>query len=338
MWKKPVIAAAVALLGISAFAGAANARDLKMSLYLNENHFLAAKVFIPMGKNIEEFTKGEIKVQVYPSSVLGKAPAQLELVETGIADMAFVVPSYTRGRFPFYESGTLPFAFESAAHGAAVYKSLLDKYLTPSFGSVHPLVVAVSEPSGLLMAKKPITGLDQVKGLTIRGSSSEQTKIMGEVGANTVSIPITDTYVALERGTIDGVIVPVGSAVGYKLEEVSKFYTPMYFAATPVCLVISKTVWDSFTPEQQAAVTKAADIAQKTIGVAYAESEGEGTKVFEKAGGKVVSMPDSDLDKLREMARPLWDEFEANLAKQKSPEQAKAFMADFRKAIEDNRP
>ncbi|MCB1475536.1 MAG: TRAP transporter substrate-binding protein DctP [Rhodobiaceae bacterium] len=327
---------AVALFGLVTTTSAGLARDLKMSLFVKDSHFLATKVFVPMAKNIEAFSNGELKVEVFASGVLGKTADQLQIVENGIADMALIVPNYTRGRFPFFEAASLPFAFTSAVHGCKVFDQLREKYLNESFDTVKPLVVCVSALSGLLTKTKQISSLDQLNGMTLRGSGNDQTKIMAEFGANTVNMPITDVYVAMERGTIDGVIMPIGSASGYKLEEIAKYYTLINFASTPLSFIMSETVWASLTPAQQEAVSKAARIAQEAMGVAYDESEEDGLKVFAAAGGKTNDLPEAEVAKLKSSAAPFWDEFEANLAKQKDADTAKAFMADFRKLIEES--
>src|SRR5690606_611208 len=159
-------------------------RDLKMSLFVKDTHFLAADVFIPMAKNIEEFSNGELKVDVFASGVLGKTADQLQMVENGIADMALIVPNYTRGRFPILEAASLPCAFGSAVQGCGVFDQLREKYLNDSFDTVRPLVVCASALSGLLMKPAAVASLGDLNGKILRGSGNDQTKIMAEYGAN----------------------------------------------------------------------------------------------------------------------------------------------------------
>jgi len=310
---------------------AAMARDLKFSLLLPEHHVFVTDVVKPFVQEVEAKTKGELKVTLFPSAVLGEGKEQLRLTETGIADIALIVPSYTRGRFPLIDAGLLPFAFDSAAQGTKVLELLRKEYIEPEFKTVKLLFPAMTSPAALLTRSKPLATLADLKGITLRGTGGAQKTLLTSLGANVVSIPASDLYVAMERGTIEGTILSLASAPGYKLEELVKYVNRINFSATPIAVVMNKATWDSLTPEQKSVVAAAAQTAAVNTGKAYDGADEEGLAKLTAKGAKVVNFPAADVARLKEVAAPEWKAWADSLPK--GGVDATAFLAAFRKAV-----
>src|SRR5690242_1878807 len=69
------------------------------------NKFLA-----PWARKVETESGGRIRIDIFPSMQLGGAPSQLyDQARDGVADIAWVQPSNTPGRFPKTEAFELPF-------------------------------------------------------------------------------------------------------------------------------------------------------------------------------------------------------------------------------------
>jgi TRAP-type transport system periplasmic protein len=102
----------VALSLIWLFPGAAPAQDkpieLKFSSWVGIVHGHHTRVMVPWARMIEERSGGRLKVTIYPGSTLGKPADHFDLVKNGIADMGFISPGYTPGRFPLVSVAELP--------------------------------------------------------------------------------------------------------------------------------------------------------------------------------------------------------------------------------------
>lgn len=332
---RPLLSTAGLALGLALAALPGQARELKFSLLLPDHHILVTNVFKPFKEEVEAKTDGALEIALYTSAVLGAGKEQLRLTETGIADLALVVPTYTRGRFPLIESGLLPFAFESAQHGTAVLAALREDYIEPEFDSVKLLYAAMTSPTALLTVSEPLAHLSDMEGITLRGTGGEQNTVLEELGANLVSVPASDLYVAMERGTIEGTILSLASAPGYKLEEIVRYVNRVNFSSTPITVVMNERTWASLTPEQQDIVMTAARHAAENTGKAYDMADGEGLAKLEAEGAKVFNFPPEDVARLRELSAPAWDGWAAQLT-EKGKDGA-AFMADFEAAIESAR-
>lgn len=327
----PIMAAAACVM----LALPAAAKELKFSLLVPDHHVLVTNVFKPFKEEVETATNGSLEIVLYPSAVLGAGKEQLRLTETGVADLALVVPSYTRGRFPYLETGLLPFAFDSAAHGTRVLQALRDEYIEPEFDSVKLLYAAMTSPTALLTVDTPLARLSDIEGISLRGTGGEQNAVLEQLGANLVDVPASDLYVAMERGTIEGTILSLASAPGYKLEEIVKYVNRVNFSATPITVVMNNGTWQSLTPEEQEAVAAASRHAAEATGKTYDSADEEGLAKLTANGAQVVNFPPEDVAKLKEVSAPTWDSWAATLT-EKGKDGA-AFMAAFRKAIEDQK-
>lgn len=315
-------------------AASASAKDLKMSLWFADKHFMVEQIFRPFVEDVKKATNGEVNIVIYSSAVLGNINNQASLVENGIADIAMIVPSYTRARFPLTESASLPFAFDNAAHGNRVFAKL-KPYLDEEFKDFKFLFLTLNTPGALMTATKPIRRIEDLKGTRISGSGAAQQSFLQSLGAVSDFMPISEKYVAMERGTIEGSIMPLASAPGYKYEEVTKFINRWNHSATPLVVIMNKSSWSKLKPAEQKAIDDAAAVAGKKIGPAYDAEDEVGLKVMLAKGAKVVDFPPEDMEKLKSMANPFWDQYLNDLrGKTKS---ADKFMADFRAAIKETR-
>lgn len=329
---KTMIASAVTAMLMVGAATAVQAKELKLSLLVPEHHILVQEVFKPFEQEVEAKSKGELEITLYPSAVLGSGKEQLRLTETGVADIALVVPTYTKGRFPHLETGVLPFAFTSSVHGTRVMAALRDKYIEPEFDSVKLLFAAVTSPTALLTVKKPLPHLADLNGVTLRGTGGEQNSVLSELGVNTISVPASDLYVALERGTIEGTILSLASAPGYKLEEVVGYVNQVNFSSTPITVVMNRQAWEGLTPEMQAIVQEASLNAAIATGKAYDGADLKGLKTLQDNGAKVVNFAEADVAELKRVSAPSWGNWEAKLTENGAD--GAAYMADFRAAID----
>ena len=72
--------------------------ELKLSHSMSPMHHLHVNVFIPFAKEVEERTKGRVKISLYPAEAMGKAKDHYDMALTGITDISCVpLVLFTRG-------------------------------------------------------------------------------------------------------------------------------------------------------------------------------------------------------------------------------------------------
>ncbi len=319
-----------------ATAGTARAETvLKFSAYFPKDNFLYVDVFTPMLREIEEKTNGEIKFEEYPAGALGKMTEQLDLLRNGLADMSMYIPSYSKGRFPMAGAGMLPFAFESSTQGTRVLNALVDDYLAKEQKDVKLLFMFATVPGGFLTNGVAIDSIDKLDGLKMRSAGAAATEMLRLGGANIITVPLPEIYVALERGTVQGTIIDLVTATTYKLHEPATHFSPVRVSTVVAAIGMNKRSFGKLTPEQQKIVMEAATSAAERTAAAYERVALEADAILEKDGVTIVDMSPAELERFRAAVVPLWDKWIVD-AKEDGID-GEAFMTDFKKAIEANK-
>ena len=113
--------ASLALAAAFAFSSAATAQEIKLTL-ADQNSATACgptNGMQPWIKQVEQATKGRVKIEVFASQTLLKGPDTWRGVSTGIADIGWCVQSYWPDLTPLAEVVPLPgLPMKSAEHGS----------------------------------------------------------------------------------------------------------------------------------------------------------------------------------------------------------------------------
>ncbi len=173
--------------------------------------------------DLEARTNGKVKISYFPGGSLLKAPATIKGVETGIADIGLAHIEYTAGRFPVMEACELPLGFASGWVANQIMNDFFNKFKPKEFDGLKILWWHANAPS-VLITKKPVRTLEDLKGMTIRAPG-----LMGDIikamGATPAPTPVMETYDAISKGVVDGVFTPFETLKTFKFAEVAKFVT-----------------------------------------------------------------------------------------------------------------
>ncbi len=213
---------------------------------------------------VKEKTNGQVVVQVFPSEQLGPAKTELEATMLGNQDL-FLEGSVWYERW----SETLrflgvPFAFENREHFRKWTRSEDWKKAWSKVTEASGLVFLDKGnwergPFRVIVSKKPIKSLDDLKGLKLRVWPADAYKRSWEaLGAKTTELAWTDVYLALKLGTVDAVTSPVSLVYPMKFTEVAKHI--IYWPEFPqvVRMAMNQKKYDSLSPEIQKVLAEAA--------------------------------------------------------------------------------
>jgi TRAP-type C4-dicarboxylate transport system substrate-binding protein len=275
--------AALAALGL-AFGDPATAAEVDM----NFAHFMPAgswqnqELFNGWAKAVEEQSGGRIKVTIFPAQTLGKAPAGYDNAKNGIADIAWTVQGYTAGRFPLSQVIELPGLFKSAEIGSCAFQKLYDSgALDEEYSETHVLFVHTHGQGHLHTNGKAVTTLTDLKGLKIRRPTAVIGKLLTELGAEPVGMPAPRIYESMQRGTIDGYMLPWEAVKGFRLEEVSDQHTEFGFYSLAFVLTMNKAKYDSLPDDLK-------QVIDDNTGMDWAIRAGQGFDTGDEVGLEVA--------------------------------------------------
>lgn len=250
------------ILGAATLAGVAmpsRAQELRLSTFVPPVHVIYREILIPWAQEVAKATNGEVKVTLYPSLQLGGKPPELfRQAQDGVVDIVFTLPGYTSPAFPRTQMIELPGLKPDGLAATNMMWDLLDPYLLPEYEGTKVIALWGAEDAGLMTRSKPIRSLDDLKGMRMRAPSAAQAKQLEVMGAVPIAMPITELYPGLERGVIDGAMVPFSVILDFRLAEVAKTYTipgPL-FGRSSFLIAMNKKKYDSLSPKARAAIDR----------------------------------------------------------------------------------
>jgi TRAP-type C4-dicarboxylate transport system substrate-binding protein len=265
--------------------------ELKMAELYPVTHTLHKEIFVPWAADLEKRTNGRMKVMFYPSEALGKAKDHYDLVDRGIADLSDVPMVYMPGRFPLSSVLDLPLGIPSSKVGTRVGWELYDKYLRPEFPGVKIISYETNDPGHLFTTKKPVKTLADVKGMRLRVAGTWVTRTVKELGGSAVAMPAPDAYDALQKGMVEGLLIPDSGIIDFKLEDLIKYQTAEDLYVVPSVCVMNLNTYNSLPPDLKKIFDEMTGPSLRDrISTAFDAHGQEAREVMKKRGVEVIKL------------------------------------------------
>jgi TRAP-type C4-dicarboxylate transport system substrate-binding protein len=200
-------------------------------------------------KEADKKYPGELKMVYKGAGEVVATNEQVEACRSGLIDMVYTAGSYYTSVLPVIDIMSLTdfmpwqeqkagvFAYLNKLHNQKANIEMLGRVGTGSYFN--------------LFLSKPIERVDDLKGRKIRCSPTT-ISFMKSVGATPIQMPPPDIYTAMERGVVDGYLLPAGTIRDFGLVPVSKYmvfpgiYQPCQF------VLINLNVWKKLPKHLQA--------------------------------------------------------------------------------------
>lgn len=275
-------------------------------------------------KDVEEATDGKVKITSYPSSTLAAADGQFDAANTGAVDIGFSVNSYTPNQFPLTSVMELPFIGTSGEENARVLWTLYEEFdeFEEEYSGTVPLWLFTSDPGQIFTVGKPVKSIEDLKGMRIRSPSAETNEWLTNLGATPVSMPMNETYEALERGVVDGTIAPWEALLGHSLIDVVDYATVGSFYASTFYATMNEDSWDALGADYQAAIEEVTgkELSMKA-GALYDKAEAEAIEKAKELGIETYELDDKELEEWKKLINPTIESWIEKIEKRGLPGQ-----------------
>ncbi|MBI9081249.1 MAG: TRAP transporter substrate-binding protein [Pseudodesulfovibrio sp.] len=202
---------------------------------------------------VENRTNGAVAVQTFPGGTLLGAKNMLRGVQTGQADIGCISLPYYPGVFPAMSAVNLPVAFSSTTVASLTMWDLYQKYQPEEFKDVIVLTMFTSAPSNI-MSKTPVKQLGDLNGMELRASGSIL-KILGDMGAQGVGMPMSQTPEALQKGVVKGLVSSFDVLKDFNFAEICRYETITNLPVYPFAVIMNKASWNRLPGDAQKVLT-----------------------------------------------------------------------------------
>ncbi|MEE2761417.1 MAG: TRAP transporter substrate-binding protein [Pseudomonadota bacterium] len=250
-------AAALGLVSVSFAAPVQSAeRNLKLAYFGSPKSSLYKNAMVPWMVEMNKLLTGKIKVDGFPGGTMGRNPrAQVKLVQDGVVDIGFFVPSYTPGRFPDTEVMELPGIFRNSREASVSFWRLYDKGLQRGFEKFHVFSLFTTDAYNI-HTKKPIKRLSELKGLKLRAGGPVAAATLKAVGAVPVGMPITTVAENISKGVLDGSASDWNVAFAFRIIDIAKHHYMALMGTVPIGMLMTKKNWNGLSSDVKAAFIK----------------------------------------------------------------------------------
>jgi TRAP-type C4-dicarboxylate transport system substrate-binding protein len=241
-----------------------------------------------------------LEIQVFPGSSLYKPNDQWNAVTRGILDMTAFPLDYAAGRHPEFSATLMPGLVRNFDRAERLNDSEFMADIKQIVEDAGAIVIADAWLSGAFASKEGcITSPETIEGQVIRAAGPAFEEMLVAAGASISSMPSSEIYTGMQTGVLDATNTSSASFVSYRLyEQVQCLTAPgenaLWFMYEPV--LMSKTVFEGLTEEQQAAIMAAAEKAEVFFNEEVRKGDQAMVDAFTEAEVEVVEMSEEDYD------------------------------------------
>ncbi|WP_432697384.1 TRAP transporter substrate-binding protein DctP [Marinobacterium sp. YM272] len=267
---------------------------------------------------MEEKTNGELIFKPFPAkSVAADNNALFDAVRNGVLQGMNPFTLYWSGKIPAsvflssYPAGPdQPHQWDTMFYSLGMLEKTREIY--KKFGLFY--VGPIQHDANIIHSKKPVSSLDDLKGMKVRLPGGMVAEVFQQFGVSTVSLPGSDIFPALEKGTIDAADY-VGPAVNWELgfSQVTDYilFGPpgvmsIYQPVDLMDLTVNLRSWNNLDPKIQAIVEEQVRSYSQRHYLMIQKRNIEAMDKFREAGDTVTRLSQEDLERFRKAAIPVW--------------------------------
>jgi len=265
---------------------------------------------------IKDATCGKFDLKLYYGEQLSKSKENLDSIKVGAIQGAQMCSSYHPGKVRALSVLDLPFL---PIPNLDVLQAVDEKlYATPEFKKAladwnAEYFMATMLPQFEVMGcgSAPLK-LDDWKGRRVRALGGSG-KAMTLLGAVPTSMPASEVYTALQRGTIEAVAFSYTYAfASFKVDELSSWYTTNMSLGSLNCIfVVNKDAAEKLPSQYKEILAEAKEPAYKALKMAYSSQDKINIPKWNASGKlKAITYTDGELEEFRKVAgAPVWEEW-----------------------------
>ena len=277
--------------------------DLIISHPFPARHVQHRLMLEPFRKELEEKSKGRIKVAIHPGGALAAAPAHYENVVAGAFDIGWTLQGYTPGRFPLSGIVELPFLWSSAQEATRVFWQMFEELpaLQNEYRDVKVLATWTHDLGQLYTTSKPVRTLADLRGLKIRAPGPVQVSMLRALGAVPVTMPAGEIYDALERGVVDGLVIGLSAIKGFRLDQLVKHATLANSYVAAMIVAMNQQSYKKLSAEDRALLDSLTGKRMAMLGATnYDDEADDGLDALKKAKASIYQLAPAEMEKWKQ--------------------------------------
>lgn len=289
-------------------AGPAVAEPIEIKLgHVGETGSLFDVTSKEFAKRANEKLGDKAKVVTYGSSQLGGDTELLKKLKLGTVDLALpsTVMTTVAPEFGLFE---MPYLVKDRDHAARIRDAIIKPVLVPIAKDKGYNIIAVWENGirHITNSKHPIVKPEDLKGIKLRVPQGVwRVRMFQAYGATPSPMALSEVFVALQTGVMDGQENPLAQIYPSRFQEVQKYLSLSGHVYTPAYLTAGRS-WSRLPEDVRKTLEETAVEMEPVVLKTAAELDDELLGKLKDAGMEVNEV---DKDAFIEASKPVYTEF-----------------------------
>jgi TRAP-type C4-dicarboxylate transport system substrate-binding protein len=238
------------------FAARAEPITLKLSFFTSDQSAIYLSTVKPFVDAINRDGANLLHIEVFLSGTLGKTQKELpQLVRSGGADIAFIVPGQTPELFPDTAATELPGLFRDAREATLVYTRLIAAGTLADYKDFIVIGAYGAEPSSI-ESRKPIASLADLKDQKIRSNNAIMSTALATLGVTPVVIAYNETALAIAKGAIDGAAVDIATMLDVGTSRLTGNHYMLPIGSASLVLLMNRQAFERLPEDAKALIVR----------------------------------------------------------------------------------
>jgi TRAP-type C4-dicarboxylate transport system substrate-binding protein len=216
---------------------------------------------------------------------------------------------YTPGRFPVTEACDLPLGYPSGWVANQVVNDFYRTFKPKEWDKVQILWMHASNPN-VVISKKPVRKLEDIKGLTIRapGRVGNTIKALGGTPAPT---PIMEVYDGLAKGVLDGVNTPYETLRTFRFAEVAKYVTTSWQVGNlyTFYVAMNKNSYNKLPPDLKEIIDELSGEFKERMALMWNSIDFAGKNFALQKGVEFIDLSAAEAEKWKKATAPVIEDY-----------------------------
>jgi TRAP-type C4-dicarboxylate transport system substrate-binding protein len=252
---------------------------------------------------------GEIAITVHTDEALGGLLTnQVELVDNGTADAAFVIPGFTPKHFPDNFVFGIPGLFNDIVEASMTFSRVVNAGVLRGYENFYVIGAFCTEPF-TLHSRPKLTTIADLKGMKLRAANSADEIMLKQLGADARVVPGDKVLESIEDGTIDGTTMHAGPLVDLGVDRVTHYDFYLRLGCAPLTILMNKASFAKLSPKAQGAIRNYSGDWFASHYAAYNAAHNETLLAAMRADPKrtITHPPQSEIDAANVAFKPIVD-------------------------------
>lgn len=264
--------------------------------------------------------KGEGKVEIVFKGSAEVVPVfdQPEALVRGVFDVWYGAPNYWAGVVPAgYVTELAKTDIPDQGPDSELFQMMVDMYEPAGVRYLGHFAGDAETGSHYLMIQDEISSIEDLKGVQVR--TPPLTRFFVEaVGAEPVTLPPGEIYIALERGTVDGFTWPYFDGfTNFGWHEVSKYIVDQPLYRNGIGINMNLESWESLPDDVKAILMEAVESTQQWALDWVAQNQEKELKTMLDAGMEQIELSEEEGQRWTETAQnALWEHFKSVMSEE----------------------